>query len=57
VRPGHALTQEVNTMKFELQVFAVLIALGLIVKRLDWRGQFFLFLFIVAWIFYTWKKG
>jgi hypothetical protein len=44
-------------MKFELQVFILLIIVGLVIKKIDWRGQFFLFLFISAWIFYNWKKG
>jgi maltose O-acetyltransferase len=44
-------------MRFELQLFVLLIGLGLTVKKLDWRGQFFLFLFICLWIFYNWKKG
>lgn len=44
-------------MKFELQIFIMFIAMGLIIKRIDWRGQFFLFLFIALWVFYNWKKG
>lgn len=44
-------------MKFELQLFFLFVLIGLFIKRLDWRGQFFLFLFIGAWIMYNWKKG
>jgi hypothetical protein len=44
-------------MKFEIQVFILLIIIGLVVKKIDWRGQFFLCLFIGAWIFYNWKRG
>ncbi len=44
-------------MRLELQLFVLLIAIGLIFKKLDWRGQFFLFLTICAWIFYNWKRG
>lgn len=44
-------------MKFELQVFILLIALGLTLKKMDWRGQFFLFLFIASWVLFNWKKG
>jgi hypothetical protein len=44
-------------MKFELYVFIGLIALGLILKKWDWRGNFFLLLFICAWVFYNWRKN
>lgn len=44
-------------MKFELQLFILLIIIGLVIKRIDWRGQFFLILFIGLWIMYNWKRG
>lgn len=44
-------------MKFELQMFIFLIALGAFVRKIDWRGHFFLFLFMAVWVYYNWKKG
>jgi len=44
-------------MKFELQMFFILLFIGLIVKKLDWRGHFFLLLFISAWVIFNWKKS
>ena len=44
-------------MRFELQMFVGLIAVGLVIKRIDWRGHFFLFLLITAWVFFNWIKG
>ena len=42
-----------NDMKFELQIFLAIIIMGLLVKRVDWRGQFFLALFLILWITYN----
>lgn len=44
-------------MKLELPFFIVMICLGLGLKKIDWRGQFFLFLFVFAWVMYNWKRG
>ncbi len=44
-------------MKYEIPVFILLIAVGLMVKKFDWRAQFGLFLFIATWVMYSWKKG
>ena len=45
-------------MKFQFEMFVLLSVIGLVVKKIDWRGQFFLFLFICAWVFYNnWKGG
>lgn len=44
-------------MKFELQFYILMIILGLNIKKIDWRGQFFLLLFISAWVLWNWKRG
>jgi hypothetical protein len=44
-------------MRFELQMFVGLITLGLLVKRVDWRGMFFLLVLITSWVMFNWIKG
>ncbi len=44
-------------MRFEITIFIGIILAGLIAKRLDWRGTFYLLLFVTLWVFINWKKG
>ncbi|MCS6775574.1 MAG: hypothetical protein RMJ43_06475 [Chloroherpetonaceae bacterium] len=44
-------------MKFELQILFLFLVIGLLIKRIDWRGQFFLFLFLCTWIYFNWRRG
>ena len=44
-------------MRFEISIFLGMIIVGLIAKRLEWRGTFYLLLFVATWIFVNWKKG
>ena len=44
-------------MRYEITVFIGLIAVGLFSKKMDWRGYFFLTLFVCLWVLINWKKG
>ncbi|MCX6382336.1 MAG: hypothetical protein NT023_23140 [Armatimonadetes bacterium] len=44
-------------MKYEMPVFILLIAWGLIIKRQNLNLRYMLMLFVGAWIAYSWLKG
>ncbi len=44
-------------MKYEMPVFMMLIAWGLIVKKQTLQLRYFLMLFVAAWIVYSWLRG
>ena len=44
-------------MRYEFFIFIGLITAGMMSKKLDWRGIFYLVLFVGGWIFINWKKG
>ena len=44
-------------MKYEFQLLMAFVALGMITKKWKWQWWYVLCLFVVAWIFFNWKKG
>ena len=40
-------------MKFEIQILIGLVAMGLLMKKPDWRTGFFLLLFVSGWVFFN----
>lgn len=44
-------------MRFDFQVLFILVAIGLLTKRLSWKGWFAVGLFMFSWLIFCWKKG
>ena len=44
-------------MKYDLHLFFSMIGLGLITKKVTWKGWFLVLLLVMAWVYINWKKG
>ena len=44
-------------MKYELQVFFILIAVGVIARKMTPAGWFTIMLFVFSWIMMSWKRN
>jgi hypothetical membrane protein len=44
-------------MKYELQVFFILMAVGLIARKMSPAGWFTIMLFVFSWIMMSWKRN
>jgi hypothetical protein len=44
-------------MSFDYQLLYILIVIGLLTKRLHWRGWFGVCLLIFSWMMFNWLHG
>ncbi len=44
-------------MKYDFQMLFLLVMLGVFFKKLNWRGWFFVGLFLFTWMMYNWLKA
>lgn len=43
-------------MRFDIQVFYILIAIGVFSRKLNWKGWFGIAVFVAGWVWISWYR-